>query len=350
MVALLIVVGLASVLLVACTGAKAIPPPTDLGPPPPERGIALGLFSQDPEYRYRKLLREIAAAGATHVSLTWVWWQQDYQAVDIGPVPGWSATEKQVRDSIRYARSLGMHVTMFPIVRLKSSSRNEWRGRIKPTSEDDWWRSYEAFILKVAAIARDEGAQRLSVGSELLTRESMRDRWLALIGKVRVAGPKLELMYSANWDHFRPVRFWDAVDVIGLTAYWELTKDLNASTATLAAAWTPVLDDLERWSLAQGRRLVITEIGYPSLNGGAAWPWDETRQAEVDIEEQRRAYLAFIRRFAGQPWLQGVYWWNWFGFGGSEDTNYTPRGKPAAALIRAWYTEHHGGSRVRRKR
>ena len=145
-------------------------------------------------------------------------------------------------------------------------------------------------------------------------------------------------MYSANWDHFRPVQFWDAVDVIGLTAYWELTKDLNATTATLTAAWTPGHQrprGVESW--LRSVRLVITEVGYPSLDGGAAWPWDETRAARVDLEEQRRAYLAFIRRFAGQPWLQGVYWWNWFGFGGDRDTNYTPRGKPAADLIRAWY-------------
>ncbi len=320
------------------TGAAAVPPPpTDLGPPPVERGIALGLFSGDPEYRYRMLLDEIAATGATHVSLTWVWWQENLQAVDIGPVEGWSATEEQVRDSVRYGRQLGLHVTIFPIVRLKNSSRDEWRGKIQPVDEDEWWRSYQAFIMLAATIAKDEGAQRLSVGSELLTRERMRDRWLGLIERIRIAAPELELMYSANWDHFRPVRFWDALDVIGLTGYWELTKDLQASTATLTEAWTPVVQDLEGWSRQIGQPLVITEVGYPSLDGGAAWPWDETRDAPIDLEEQRRAYLAFIRRFSGQPWLQGVYWWNWFGFGGLDDSNYTPRNKPAGALIRAWY-------------
>ena len=325
-------------LAAACTsGAKAIPPPGDLGPPPPERGIALGLFSQDADFRYRRLLDEIAQTGASHVSLVWVWWQQDIKATKIERVHGWSATEAQVVDSIRYARQLGLHVTLFPIVRLKSSKKNEWRGRIQPTDEDAWWRSYEAYIRHAAIVAEKQGAQRLSVGSELLTRESMRDRWLGLISRIRVATPKLELMYSANWDHFRPVRFWDAVDVVGLTGYWELTKDLQATTATLAAAWTPVLKDLETWSLAIQRPLVMTEVGYPSLDGGAAWPWDETRGTTVDLEEQRRAYLAFIQRFSGQPWLQGVYWWNWFGFGGDDDTNYTPRMKPAADLIRAWY-------------
>lgn len=322
----------------ACTsGAKAIPPPPDLGPAPPERGIALGLFSQDPSYRYRALLDEIVTTGATHVSIVWVWWQKGVASVEIRPVDGWSATEAQVRDSVRYARQLGLHVTLFPIVRLQSAEPNEWRGRIRPTAEDRWWRAYEAYILQAATVARQEDAQRLSVGSELLTREGMRQRWLGLIARVRVAAPRLELMYSANWDHFRPVKFWDAVDVIGLTGYWELTKDLDASTATLAAAWTPILKDLEGWSMAMGRPLVLTEIGYPSLDGGAAWPWDETRGTPVDLEEQRRAYLAFIRRFSGQPWLQGVYWWNWFGFGGAADTNYTPRDKPAEALIRAWY-------------
>lgn len=333
---LLAAVGLGAV-FECSNGVQAIPPPRDLGPPPPERGVALGLFSADEDYRYRMLLDEIAAVGATHVSLTWVWWQANVQASQVGPIKHWSATEAQVRDSVRYATSLGLHVTVFPIVRLKSSARNEWRGKIRPTDEDQWWRSYGAYILQAARIAREEGADRLCVGSELLTRETMRRRWLALIRQVRIVAPRLELMYSANWDHYRPVRFWDAVDVVGLTGYWELTKDLNASTSTLAAAWTPVLRELDAWSASVGRPLVLTEIGYPSLDGGAAWPWDETRRAPVDLEEQRRAYLAFIRRFAGQPWLQGVYWWNWFGFGGPRDSNYTPRSKPAEALIRAWY-------------
>lgn len=305
--------------------------------PPPERGIALGLFSADPSYRYKMLLEEIAETGATHVSITWVWWQSNVRASDIRYVPAWSATDEQIVGAIRDAKALGLHVTAFPIVRLQKSGRGEWRGRIRPHDEDEWWRAYNAYILHSLVLATKGGADRLSVGSELLSREPMRKRWLELIERVRMRAPQMELLYSANWDHYEPVSFWDAIDVVGLTGYWELTKDPDPSISDLRFAWGPVKTTLLAWHERIGRPFVFTEVGYPSLDGGASWPWDETRKASVDIDEQRRAYEAFVQTWSDTPALRGVYFWNWFGFGGPEDTNYTPRKKPAADVIRRWY-------------
>lgn len=309
----------------------------DLGAPPPERGIALGLFSADPEFDYTGLIKEIRDAGATHVSVVWVWWQKDLGATEVRSVPRWSATQAQVVAALEAVKALGMHATLFPIVRLQDPDPGQWRGRIAPDDEDRWWQSYTEYILLAALLAKHAGSDRLSVGSELLTREPMRDRWLELVDRVRLRAPELELLYSANWDHYRPVAFWDAVDVVGLTGYWELTRDLDASADALAAAWRGPQRELREWAATIGRPLVFTEVGYPSLEGGAAWPWDETRKAAVDPEEQRRAYEAFVRAWSDVDYLQGVYFWNWFGFGGPEDGNYTPRGKPAQGVIESWY-------------
>ncbi len=306
---------------------------------PFEKGLALGLFSQDPEYRYDELLDEVKRAGATHVAITWVWWQHDLRSVEIRPVPGWTATSEQVEASIAKARALGLHVTLFPILRLVEAAKGEWRGRIEPKDEDLWWSSYESFVLEATRLAGRAGADRLSIGSELLSRERQRARWLRLIDRVRTTAPDLELMYSANWDHYEHVSFWDAVDVVGLTAYWELTKDLEADVAALRAGWRGWKEPLERWARVIGRPVVFTEVGYPSLDGGAAWPWDETRKAPIDLEEQRRAYQAFRDAWYGSEILAGVYFWNWFGFGGADDSGYTPRNKPAQAVIESWYKE-----------
>ena len=62
------------------------------------------------------------------------------------------------------------------------------------------------------------------VGTEYVSSETMRDRWLDVITHVRSIFDK-QLVYSANWDHFDPVSFWDAVDVMGVTAYHKLTQD-----------------------------------------------------------------------------------------------------------------------------
>lgn len=316
--------------------AQALPPLAAL-PPPRERGLALGLFASDPLMSYRGLLEEIRAQGATHVLLAWTWWQDDVRAVRIGPRPRFSPSDAQVVEAVREARALGMRVTALPIVRPFKTERGEWRGTLQPLSEELWWAEYEAFILHAARLAEEGGAERFSVGSELVSREGMRARWVALIDKVRAERPGLELLYSANWDHYRQVSFWDRVDVVGLTAYFELTHSEHPSVAELVAAWKPVREQLEAFALSLERRVVITEVGYPSLDGGTRYPWDETRQAPIDLEEQRVAYEATARAWAATPFLGGIYFWNWFGAGGPTDGSYTPRHKPAAAVLRAWY-------------
>jgi hypothetical protein len=308
------------------------------GAPPAERGVALGLFSADPSFDYRPLLEEIKETGATHVSIAWVWWQDDLRATEIKRVPAWSATDAQIVASIRAARELGLEVMAFPIVRLiRTERKDEWRGKIAPTDEDAWWDSYGGMILEAARLAKKGGAKRLSIGSELLSRERMRARWVKVIERVRVEAPELELLYSANWDHYQEVSFWDLVDVVGLTAYFELTRSHEAEVLDLTLAWIGIREVLREFSERIGRKLVITEIGYPSLDGAVVWPWDETRKSTIDLEEQRRAYEAFARSWSDSSFLGGVFWWNWFGFGGSDDGNYTPRKKPAAEVIRAWY-------------
>ena len=307
------------------------------GTAPPERGVALGLFSMNENWSYRGLIDEVADHGATHISLVWVWWQADVQATRIAPKKGWTATETQLLDSIEAAHKRGLHVTVFPIVRLIDPKDGDWRGKIAPKSENDWWLSYDAYILKAAAIARHAQAERLLVGSELLTRESMRGRWQRLIERIRLRHPTLELMYSANWDHYRPVRFWDLVDVIGMTSYWELGPKQDPKLQPLLNAWRGPLNEVRRLAQDLGRPVVLTEVGYPSLTTGLRWPWDETRDADVSLETQRLGYEAVARTFSDQEFVRGIYFWNWFGFGGPKDGDYTPRGKPAAKVLRCWF-------------
>ncbi|MBX2813383.1 MAG: hypothetical protein KTR25_16325 [Myxococcales bacterium] len=309
-----------------------------LDSPPPERGISLGLFSMESSWSYHGLIDEIVEHGASHVSLVWVWWQQDLHSTYIRPHKEWTATKSQVIDTARYAKSRGLHVTLFPILRLSEPQPGEWRGKISPSNEQLWWENYDAYILEAASVANYTHMDRLLIGSELLTREHMRERWGHLIERIRLRHPQLELMYSANWDHFEPVQFWDLVDIVGLTAYWELGSEHNPSVDNIVKAWRGPLQDISKLSERLQKPVVITEIGYPSLTTGVRWPWDETRQADISLETQRIGYEAFARAASGaQPFLQGVYFWNWFGFGGPEDGNYTPRGKPAADVLRCWF-------------
>jgi Glycoside Hydrolase Family 113 len=314
------------------------------GPTAFERGVSLGLFAEDPGWSYRALLDEIAALGADHVELVVAWYQDDVAATEIGKHPRFTAPDEAVRRAVRDAHAAGLRVLLFPIVRLRvQHGPNEWRGTLAPRDRGAWFASYRARLLELARMATREGVEALSVGSELSTLDVERAPWEALVRDVRRVF-RGTLVYSGNWDHFRDVAVYDVVDRIGLCGYFPLAEARDAEVHAvrvneLARAWRKLRDELTAFARAHARPIVFTEIGYLSQRGASAWPWDEGARKDVDLDEQRRAYEAFRRVWMDAPaeLLAGVYFWNWYGWGGVTSRGYTPRGKPAAQEIRAFY-------------
>ncbi|MBN2359314.1 MAG: hypothetical protein JXR83_07655 [Deltaproteobacteria bacterium] len=325
-------------LLAVCLGAAAY------ATPPPQRGIALGLFDSDENFDYGFFLDEIAAQGASHVSLVTVWYQKDIEAEELRPRPGYTVSDGALARTIEQARQRGLRVLLFPIIGVEIRKANEWRGRIKPKSWDAWHASYHRYILHIAAIAERTGVETLSVGSELLSTERTREPWARLIADTRKVY-RGKILYSANWDHYEPVSFWDLVDVMGVTSYYELSKEREPALPTLIASWERWKRPLVSFAKRIGKPLVFTEIGYPSLDGCNMYPWDETRRESVDLEEQELCYRAFVAAWEDEPALEGIYFWNWYGPGGILDGDYSPRGKPAARIIQRWYRHRRTAKR-----
>jgi hypothetical protein len=250
-----------------------------------------------------------------------------------------TASDEVVRAALDHATVRGLRVTVFPILVLDQTARGEWRGTLAPHDVSAWWTSYERFILTYAKLAATHGAAALVVGSELGSTEGWRDRWFHLISRVeKIFGGAL--VYSANWDHFEHVSFAARLDVLGVTGYFELTKDTDASVDALVAAWAKPRAALVAAAQARGLPLWLTEIGYTSVDGSTTAPWDYTRAAPPDLEEQRRAYLALARAWGDQP-LDGLFLWEW------SNAAYTPRAKPAECVVRAWFARGATGARYR---
>lgn len=306
---------------------------------PAMKGISLGLYPSEATkegYSYPAILGDIYGVGADHVSLVVHWRQHDVRATSIGPAHTVTLPDVQLRHVMQSARARGLRVFLFPILDIEIRRPLEWRGTIAPTSVNAWWAQYERFVLHYARIAGEEGVELLSIGSELGTTEAWKERWLRLIGAVRKVF-RGALLYSANWDHYDHVTFWEKLDYIGVTAYNELAHEVDAPEEKLAEAWGRVRDKLVAFAAKVGKSLIITEVGYTSQNGAAVHPWDYTSRAAVDLEEQRRCYQAFVSAWAHESRLAGVFWWSWFGAGGATDKGYTPRGKPAEQVLRDWY-------------
>jgi len=320
-------------------GSPALPPIAVPPPPAPpaerERGVALGLFAEDVSFSYASLLAEIVALGATHVALVVPLYQTNGASVELGLDTRFSPTLETIAETARAAKRDGLEVTIFPIVRLSVPRAGEWRGTLAPRDRDAWFQSYGDKLGDLAGVAAMTGARRLVVGSELSTLDGDLEHWRPVIEKVRaVFGGKL--VYSANWDHYKNAPLFELVDEDGISGYFNL-RDSKApdDDATAEAGWRRVRQELEAWRVGRSAPFIFTELGYRSRAGATAAPWDEGPGGLPDPDEQRRGYAAFRRAWAGSVILDGVYVWNWYGYGGPATTSYTPRGKPAEAEVRA---------------
>jgi len=295
------------------------------------RGVALGLFATDPDWDYGALVDEIRARGATDVLVVVNAYQSDRFASDVASRPGQSPSEATVARTLLQVERAGMRAALMPVVRLQTRGPHDWRGVIAPADGlDAWFDSYQRFVLPLAQIAESTGVQRFVVGSELGSLERYEGRWRTLIADVRERFSRT-LTYSANWDRSHAVEFWDALDEVGLTAYFPLASDGESpSSDSLADAWRTPRAEIDALARRVGKPVLITEVGYASQRGAADRPWDDRSRAEVDLRLQQRLYRGFCDAFAETPSVSGFYVWNWFGFGGPRDTGFTPRGKPAA--------------------
>jgi hypothetical protein len=325
--------------LAACHAPAPPSPPAPIPRAPASlavRGVALGLWDFASRTSYAAELGELAALGASHVMLPVSWRQEDVTSSTLAPHPAATVPDALYARVIGEARAAGLGVLVFPIVDLAVIRPGQWRGALVPSDAEAWWRSYRAFVLHYARLAAAHGAEAFSLGSELGWSEGDRDRWYALASAVRAVYPGT-LVYSANWDHYAHVSFWERVDAVGVSSYAPLAASADAPVAEMEAAWRARRAELVDFATRAGKPLWLTELGCPSRDGAATAPWDYTRDAPVDLEEQRRVYAAFARAFADEPRLTGVFVWNWWGEGGPDDGDYTPRGKPAGEVLRAFF-------------
>jgi hypothetical protein len=195
-----------------------------------------------------------------------------------------------------------------------------------------------------AQLAAEEGADLFVVGTELAGTSKHESAWRSVVGEIRARfrGP---LAYAANYDEFEQVQWWDALDFIGIDAYWPLADRPNTSVGELVQAWARHVNGVARVAALANRPVLVTELGYTSQRGTVSAPFDWHVSGVRDDAEQAAAYEAFFRAWATQPWFCGVVVWMWDDLPGrsSDDQalDYTPRGKPAEAVLRNWARRLH---------
>ena len=233
-----------------------------------------------------------------------------------------------------------------------------WRDEIKFETKEDWDRwfvDYSKLMLQYAKVAEAGGADIFCIGTELLDSvKKQPSKWRELIAEIRKIYSG-KLTYAANWDEeYKAVPFWDALDYIGIQAYYPMKVDGEVSKESLKKAIKPYLDTLSGVSRRLDKKVMFTELGYRSIVNNYekpwAWPTDWDIFTRVYSEEnQAMAYDALMSSAFGQEWFAGGYIWE---YDFNEDDgpqalqryNFSPRYKKTEEVIQKYYKKNYPAS------
>lgn len=307
----------------------------------PLRGVAMQLQRVDwIDTEYRKSIDEIAGLGADSVLFVVDAHQENGRSSVIYLDMRMTPTGAQLGSLIDYAKSKKLRVVLMPIVLLDHPINDEWRGKIDPLDWSTWWESYRAMMYHYSIVSQAHNVDVLVVGSELVSTEEKTHDWYKTIDGIRDVYKGM-LTYSANWDHFKEVSFWDHLDLIGVNSYYTLGKDASVSVSEIERNWAPYKDNLVRFGRQIDKPILFIEAGWCSQANAASEPWDYTQDnVPIDLELQKKLYEGFFKTWYGDPALGGFMLWEWPpGAGGPNDRGYTPKGKPAENVARDWFAK-----------
>lgn len=256
-------------------------------------------------------LNHITTIGANWVAI------HPYALISNDGAVSWSrfnrtAYAESVRRPIREAHERGLRIFVKPHLAYWGSGFS-WRGEIafaEEAARKRFFREYRAWTLHLAELSAD--ADAFSIGCELDELVVHEAEWRELIAEVRkrTIAP---LTYAANWPSYERVPFWDALDAIGIQAYFPLSKTPNPEYAELRAAWTERMRSLRAFSERHRRTIVFTELGYNQSIDAAKTPWDyRVDNTAAARQLQLRCLRAALEAVDAEPSVTGAFLWKWF--------------------------------------
>jgi hypothetical protein len=231
--------------------------------------------------------------------------------VQTGRRAGTSTTH--ITTPLRWARERGLAAMLIPHIAYWGT-KFSWRGEINFVTPEEWDRffgDYETWIVQMATLAESEQAELFCVGLEFTYPQVHEERWRKIIAAVRAVYHG-KITYGANWDQIADVKFWDALDYVGVLAYFPLTKTTDPSAAEIATAWEKRCAELAAFSKKAGKQFLFVEIGYNESSRAAAEPWGFKTGGEHAAEIQQRCIEVALDLPARHSFLAGMFWWKWF--------------------------------------
>jgi hypothetical protein len=285
-----------------------------------------------------KTLAYLYSKGVRSIAIMVPWFQDTIDSKIIYPdTQKDTPTDEALAHVINTCHKLGLKVMLKPHVDTKDGA---WRGDINPN--DEWFISYEDFIVQYAKLAATYNVELYCIGTELAnaTIGGYVAKWDRIIGKIKeyYKGP---LIYGANWNEYYYVSFWKQLDFIGIDAYFPLTSTKEPTLQQLTVSWAAIGAKIETWLAKESLQqpIVFTEIGYSSAEGTNLEPWKVRSGPDVKVDEQEQSdcLQALTEALIGKPWFKGMYWWQYFPQERFNPTGFIIRGKIAEGVLADWY-------------
>ena len=274
-----------------------------------------------------EMLRKLPAHGVNSVALV----PYGFASLKEPQVRGWNTRwegDAGVTQLARVAHSLGMKVLLKPQL---------WMHGGNPADIDfpgaaenaQWFVQYLPFLEHYAELATAIHADVLCVGVELEKMSANEQAWRKLIARAREIYPG-PLTYAANFGpEFEGIKFWDALDYIGVDEYYPLPDDLSAATV------------VEKISVVQARYqkpVLFTEAGFASVPEANRAPWDDPSRRWIWTSRPKVTTRCSPRFTKSRGSLVST--------GGKSaptdtadptDSSHTPWNKPAMVILDRWY-------------
>lgn len=296
----------------------------------------------------------LRSIGGNAIAITPFGFQQGAKSAELvgfGPndTPGTRDRSMNLEDiaaEVDSAHKRGLRVMLKPHIWSNDFwNGSEWHGSVDQKSAADhktWWASYRKMILYYAEFAESAGIDSYCLGTELLQMTTKYpNEWRALIADVRKVF-KGQLTYAAHWDReWREITFWDALDYIGIGAYFPLKVSDSASVSTLVEAWQPYRKNIDSIAQKFNRPVLFLEIGYRSVAGTWREPWLYTGGTDSP-DAQGKAFDALLQAFKNDKWFKGMYVWKTFTDPNAarregEQTDFQFKGLSGEVILKKWW-------------
>jgi len=239
-----------------------------------------------------------------------------------------------IESVIQKAKSLGMRTVLKPHIDPNDGS---WRGNISFSSEAEWtswFISYRNFITHYAQLAEDNGVDMLVIGTEL-AGTTHRPEWNQIIDDIRAIFSG-EITYAADNDNYQTITWWNRLDYIGINAYFPLTTSYDPALSDLISEWNLIAQDLQTFSQAQGKQIILTEVGYQSYDGANIMPWWAPTSTE-DEQEQADCHESALSTTFNAAWNGGYYVYMSYHNPWQNVDGFDFAAKPAETTISTYY-------------